>query len=261
MFELFLPGRTGRSFFSTTPNRWDWALLPLVLALLAIAAWGAMQMGRPFVLGQPTAIALLPAQLPYYLARTILRMFAALACSLVFTCLFAVTATRWRAAEKVLVPLLDVLQSVPILGFQAIAIAPFIALFPGRLLGVECVPRTFDLRHRLGGPGEQHVDGVAQRLAQGRDAVLDGDGSGADDLAFDDAVALEPAQGRAERLLRHHRDRAAQDVEPARTLAQLVEHVERPLVEHVGEQLAVRCVDDQGVVVTLGGFGHDTWSR
>ncbi|MDN4052679.1 ABC transporter permease subunit [Massilia sp. YIM B02763] len=120
------------------PNRWDWALLPLVLALLAIVAWGAMQMDRPFVLGQQAPIVLDPALLPWYLMRTILRMFAALACALVFTCAFAVAATRWRAAEKVLVPLLDVLQSVPILGFQAIAIAPFIALFPGRLLGVEC---------------------------------------------------------------------------------------------------------------------------
>lgn len=120
------------------PNRWDWALLPLVLALLAILAWGAMQMDRPFVLGQQAPILLDPALLPWYLMRTILRMFAALACALVFTCAFAVAATRWRAAEKVLVPLLDVLQSVPILGFQAIAIAPFIALFPGRLLGVEC---------------------------------------------------------------------------------------------------------------------------
>jgi len=138
MFELFVPGRTGRAFLATTPNRWDWALLPLVLAVLAIAAWGAMQMGRPFVLGEPAQLALLPSQLPYYLLRTILRMFAALACSLLFTCAFALTATRWRAAEKILVPLLDVLQSVPILGFQAIAIAPFIALFPGRMLGVEC---------------------------------------------------------------------------------------------------------------------------
>jgi NitT/TauT family transport system permease protein len=126
------------TLLAATPNRWDWALLPLVLALLAILAWGAMQMGRPFVLGQPTPISLDPALLPWYLLRTILRMFAALACALVFTCAFAVAATRWRAAEKVLVPLLDVLQSVPILGFQAIAIAPFIALFPGRLLGVEC---------------------------------------------------------------------------------------------------------------------------
>nr|WP_314544499.1 ABC transporter permease subunit [uncultured Massilia sp.] len=130
--------RRSPAFLAAAPNRWDWALLPLVLALLAMLAWGAMQMDRPFVLGQPAPIVLDPALLPWYLMRTILRMFAALACSLAFTCAFAVAATRWRAAEKVLVPLLDVLQSVPILGFQAIAIAPFIALFPGRLLGVEC---------------------------------------------------------------------------------------------------------------------------
>jgi len=138
MFELFTPGRTGRSFLTTTPNRWDWALLPLVLVVLALAAYGAMQMTRPFVLGQPTPISLDPAFLPYYLLRTILRMFSALGAALLFTFAFAVVATRWRSAEKIMVPLLDVLQSVPILGFQAIAIAPFIALFPGNLLGVEC---------------------------------------------------------------------------------------------------------------------------
>jgi NitT/TauT family transport system permease protein len=138
MFELFTPGGTGRAGMGGTPNRWDWALLPLVLALLALTAYGAMQMTRPFVLGQPTPIALDPACLPYYLLRTILRMFSALGFSLLFTFGFAVVATRWRAAENVLVPLLDVLQSVPILGFQAIAIAPFIALFPGNMLGVEC---------------------------------------------------------------------------------------------------------------------------
>jgi NitT/TauT family transport system permease protein len=138
MFELFTPGRTGRSFLTTTPNRWDWALLPLVLVVLALAAYGAMQMARPFVLGQPTPISLDPAYLPYYLLRTILRMFSALGAALLFTFAFAVVATRWRSAEKIMVPLLDVLQSLPILGFQAIAITPFIALFPGNLLGVEC---------------------------------------------------------------------------------------------------------------------------
>jgi NitT/TauT family transport system permease protein len=138
MFELFTPGRTGRSFLTTTPNRWDWALLPLVLVVLALTAYGAMQMTRPFILGQATPISLDPSYLPYYLLRTILRMFTAMGCALLFTFTFAVVATRWRSAEKVLVPLLDVLQSVPILGFQAIAIAPFIALFPGNLFGVEC---------------------------------------------------------------------------------------------------------------------------
>jgi len=65
-------------------------------------------------------------------------MFAALACALVFSFVFAAIAVKYRAAEKVMIPLLDVLQSVPILGFQAIAIAPFILLFPGNLMGVEC---------------------------------------------------------------------------------------------------------------------------
>ena len=120
------------------PNRWDWALLPLVLGALAVLAFGAMQLARPFALGQPTPIALDVAHLPYYLMRTILRMFMALGASLLFSFVFAALAAKYRAAEKVLVPLLDVLQSVPILGFQAIAVAPFIALFPGSTLGLEC---------------------------------------------------------------------------------------------------------------------------
>lgn len=138
MFELFTPRRVGRTLLAVRPNRWDWILLPLVLALFGAIAFGAMQMARPFVLGQVTPISLDPTYLPYYLLRTILRMFTALACALIFSFLFAAIAAKYKAAEKVMIPLLDILQSVPILGFQAIAIAPFIALFPGNLLGVEC---------------------------------------------------------------------------------------------------------------------------
>lgn len=138
MFELFNPRRAGRSWLVARPNRWDWILLPLVLAVLAALAFGGMQMTRPFIVGQPTPISLDPVYLPYYLLRTILRMFMALGCALLFSFVFAAVAAKYRAAEKFMVPLLDILQSVPILGFQAIAIAPFIALFPGNLAGVEC---------------------------------------------------------------------------------------------------------------------------
>ena len=138
MFELFNPRRSERSLLTTRLNRWDWILLPLVLSVLAAGAFGAMQMTRPFTLGQPTPISLDPGYLPYYLLRTILRMFTALACALLFSFVFAAVAAKYKTAEKVMIPLLDILQSVPILGFQAIAIAPFIALFPGNLLGVEC---------------------------------------------------------------------------------------------------------------------------
>lgn len=65
-------------------------------------------------------------------------MLAALVCSLLFSFAFAAIATRYRAAEKVMIPALDVLQSIPVLGFLSITVTGFIALFPGNLLGVEC---------------------------------------------------------------------------------------------------------------------------
>jgi NitT/TauT family transport system permease protein len=138
MLEAAVPRKTERSLLEVTPNRWDWALLPLVLSVLVAVGFGAMQMARPFVVGEVTPISLDPSNLPYYLLRTILRMFIALGFALLFSFVFAAIAAKYRAAEKVMIPTLDILQSVPILGFQAIAIAPFIALFPGSLLGVEC---------------------------------------------------------------------------------------------------------------------------
>ena len=119
-------------------NRWDWMLLPLVLALLVLFAYGGQQMARPYSLGDTLPLSLDPLNLPYYLLRTTLRMFIALAASVVFSCVFAVLTTRYRVAEKALVPLLDILQSIPILGFLSITVTAFIALFPGNLLGVEC---------------------------------------------------------------------------------------------------------------------------
>jgi len=119
-------------------NRWDWALLPLVLAVIVVMAFGARQMATPYQIGTELPISLDMGYLPYYLLRTSLRMFMALAASLVFSVVFAVLATKYRAAEKFLVPMLDILQSIPILGFLSITVTGFIALFPGSLFGVEC---------------------------------------------------------------------------------------------------------------------------
>jgi NitT/TauT family transport system permease protein len=127
-----------RQVVESSGNRWDWALLPLVLALLVLLAYGGSQMTRPYQLGEALPLTLDPRYLPYYLLRTTLRMFLALAASLVFSCAFAAIAAKYRAAERVMVPLLDVLQSIPILGFLSITVTGFIALFPGNLFGVEC---------------------------------------------------------------------------------------------------------------------------
>ena len=127
-----------RQVVESTGNRWDFALLPLVLAVLFALAYAGSQMTRPYAVGEALPLTLDPWMLPYYLLRTTLRMFLALGASLVFSCIFAAVATKWRAAERVMVPMLDILQSIPILGFLSITVTGFIALFPGNLLGVEC---------------------------------------------------------------------------------------------------------------------------
>jgi len=119
-------------------NRWDWVLLPIVLALFVLLAYGAAQMAHPYQLSEKLPLSLEPVYLPYYLLRTTLRMFIALGASMLFSCVFAALTTKYRPAEKVLVPLLDILQSIPILGFLSITVSAFITLFPGNLLGVEC---------------------------------------------------------------------------------------------------------------------------
>ena len=120
------------------PNYWDLVALPLVLGLVALVAWGGTAMSARYQVGEVLPISLDPWQLPEYALRTVLRMGAALVASLVFSLAYAALAAKSRRAEKILIPVLDILQSVPILGFLSITVTGFIALFPGRLLGVEC---------------------------------------------------------------------------------------------------------------------------
>ena len=75
--------------------------------------------------------------LPEYALRTTLRMFAALAASLLFTFTFAPLAAKSRRAGLVMIPILDILQSVPILGFLTFTVAFFMGLFPGSVMGLE----------------------------------------------------------------------------------------------------------------------------
>jgi NitT/TauT family transport system permease protein len=120
------------------PSFWDGIALPLVIGAIALIAWASQRMNVPYQPGDVLPISLDPRNLPAYGARTVLRMIVALIASLVFSLAYAAIAAKSKRAEKLLVPILDVLQSVPILGFEAIAIAPFIGLFPGSLLGYEC---------------------------------------------------------------------------------------------------------------------------
>ncbi len=94
-------------------------------------------MVAPLVAGQQPEISLSAIALPTYALRTTLRMLAALIASLIFTFTYATLAAKSRRAEMVLIPLLDVLQSVPVLGYLSFTVVFFVSLFPGNTLGAE----------------------------------------------------------------------------------------------------------------------------
>ena len=99
---------------------------------------GAQQMGQPLANLHSTPIVLDPARLPEYALRTTLRMFAAIIASLLFTFVVATAAAKRRKAELVIIPMLDILQSVPVYGYLTFTVTFFIGLFPTSELGVEC---------------------------------------------------------------------------------------------------------------------------
>jgi len=109
-----------------------------MLALLYVAArTGAQSLVRFSPPDVIPSVSLDPRNLPAYAARSTLRMFVALFCSTLFTFVYGYAAARSKRAERVLVPLLDILQSIPVLGFLSVTVTAFIALFKGSLLGLE----------------------------------------------------------------------------------------------------------------------------
>ena len=132
-----MTGQTFPAFASVRrlPNLFDIAAIICIGGLVFAFASGARHTVAPLTAMDP--IHLDPSYLPGYALRTTLRMFAALACSVLFTFTYATWAAKSRRAGKVLVPVLDILQSVPIIGFLTFTVVFFMGLFPGRVLGVE----------------------------------------------------------------------------------------------------------------------------
>ncbi len=127
----------GRSWGRRIPGWRDTTALVLVLTALILIGSGARQMVSPFSIAQQPPISLSPVVLPGYALRTTMRMLAALIASLLFTFTYATAAGKSRRAEMVLIPLLDVLQSVPVLGYLSFTVLFFVSLFPGTALGSE----------------------------------------------------------------------------------------------------------------------------
>ncbi len=117
------------------PGRADVVAVALVLTLAVVLAVGATRTFGP--MPGMAKISLDPLLLPGYAVRTVLRMLAAMAASLIFTLTYGTLAAKSRRAEIVLVPLLDILQSVSILGYLSFTVTFFLFLFPHRVFGAE----------------------------------------------------------------------------------------------------------------------------
>jgi NitT/TauT family transport system permease protein len=116
---------------------WNVMALLLVIGVIVLIAYGADVSTEPLTALDIAPLSLDPANLPIYAVRTMLRMLAAIVFSLIFTFIYATIAARSRRAEMVMIPILDILQSVPILGFLTFTVTFFLNLFPGRVLGAE----------------------------------------------------------------------------------------------------------------------------
>ena len=119
------------------PGHWDVVAIALVFGLLVYLGEAAHGLSQPLAGLEAVPISLDPWKLIGYSARSALRMLIAMIASLVFTFTYATLAAKSRRAEVLLVPLLDILQSVPILGFISVTVVFFLSLTPGRIAGAE----------------------------------------------------------------------------------------------------------------------------
>lgn len=131
----FVPSREALRRVRLTP------LDVLVGVAVLLGIYAVLKLGQsaavPYTHGRLATLDTSPALLPYYAGRSLVRMFIALVLSFAFSFVYAYVAARNSRARRVLLPALDILQSVPVLGFLSVTIVFFVSLFPGSVLGLE----------------------------------------------------------------------------------------------------------------------------
>ena len=131
--EIFTKSLSRRKF-----SLMDVGILCIIFIILYAILKLGMGMNAPFSQGEHLEISLSPAMLPYYAGRSLLRMFIAFIFSLIFTLVYGYIAAKIKSAGAIMIPILDILQSIPVLGFLSVTIAALMAAFPHSLFGVEC---------------------------------------------------------------------------------------------------------------------------
>lgn len=113
----------------------DLAVCLVVVAAIALLVLAAARWTAP--LTPNVSIDLSPSVLPAYAGYSLLRMLLAYLLSLVFTLIYGHVAATNRRAERVMIPLLDILQSIPILSFLPAVTLALVAAFPHSNIGLE----------------------------------------------------------------------------------------------------------------------------
>jgi NitT/TauT family transport system permease protein len=116
----------------------DLVALATILGLLWAVLKSSAGMVVHFDVGQPLSISTDLRNIPYYAIRTLLRMWIAFGFSLLFTFSVGYAASKNRIARSIILPFMDVMQSIPVLSFLTVFMSFFVTLFPGNLLGPEC---------------------------------------------------------------------------------------------------------------------------
>jgi NitT/TauT family transport system permease protein len=104
----------------------------LLIVVVVLYLGAQLALGTPEIIQGPN-INLDPAALPFYALLSIGRMLAAYTLSLIFSIFYGYAAARSKRAERWLMPLLDILQSIPILSFLPIVLLSLTAILPQRM--------------------------------------------------------------------------------------------------------------------------------
>lgn len=119
------------------PNVWDLVAILILISIFFLLINISQVSTIHENLGNPASILLSPKYLPYYALRSTLRMTIALVISIIFSLFFGIIAARSKRSARIIIPLVDICQSVPILGFLSISVSAFIMLFPHNIIGPE----------------------------------------------------------------------------------------------------------------------------
>jgi NitT/TauT family transport system permease protein len=120
-------------------RKWPWIIDVFTFLAVFAVFYGILRIGRTWLgpVPAPQQISQSPQSLPLYAAESLFRIAISYILSLVFAVAYGYAAARWKRAERILIPLLDILQSIPVLSFLPGVMLAMVALFPNRRIGVE----------------------------------------------------------------------------------------------------------------------------